>query len=139
MRRAECGAGPYAVFLPNRLNATEPQAATQVVLLLACSPFLLRPVLDLQTLHAPEVFGIVGDDRRSDGSCMCGNHQVSRTELSAALLEVKANFSVVLSRLLRPIEHREVQDQAIENGLILLALRTSRSLYAIRQFRIGHG
>jgi len=67
-------------------------------------------VLDLLALHAPEVFRIVGNDKRSHRPR--SDHNVSGPELSPTVLQVCPGIGVMLGRLLWPIQNRQVSREA---------------------------
>jgi hypothetical protein len=90
-----------------------------------------RPVIGSQAVNPPQVLDVVGSDRCFDGYRMGENHQIDRGQQCAALLEIKTNLGAVLRRLLRPIQHREVRNKFVRNGLVLLFLRSGRGLHAV--------
>jgi hypothetical protein len=98
----------------------------------------LSPVLNLQPLDATEVFDFVRDDGGPECQRMRRSHEIGGTELRAALFPVESDFGVVLRGFLGLIEHRQVQRQAVEHGLVLLALGGSRCLHAVGQIGERH-
>lgn len=101
--------------------------------------FLLDPVLDLQALHAPEVLDVVCHNDGPQSPRMCRDHEIRSTELCAALLQIGTNLGVMFRRVLRPVQHGQVQGQAVKNRLILFSLGCCRDMHTKGQLGKCHG
>jgi hypothetical protein len=87
-------------------------------------------------LYPREVFRVVRHDDRAEAARMCRDQQIVGTDQSAALLQVGANLRVVIGRVLRPVEYRQMTRQPIDRGLVGLLFRGK--LNAIEQLGVRH-